>query len=261
MEKLKDLDGLVSQLVNESNKQVEKLQEILKDFLNNYYIEFGKFKIEPLLIEAYYSNKDKNFIDEAVHAARNENGKIATHARERQKDNFGKLYIHNFKNKNDGLDICLSKGTYYFSVLVKNAIINGKEFATQSQVSKIICDECQKCNEVPKCIYYNDSVLKSRTQPKKANVVFLPRKGLSKGFVDKKLAAFRLNENIDINSLAKEHKSQWKKYVELLFEINDEEVAFQEAISKYNKKLTKGDKYWQNAVKCWKESKIINETL
>lgn len=112
MDKLSELvDGL--ETVKNEEQIIKKLQEILRVFLSNYYVRFGTFKIDPVLIEAYYYD-EQNFRDTSVHAARAENGKIATHARERQKNNFGKLYIHNVITKNDGLDVCLSKGDYFF---------------------------------------------------------------------------------------------------------------------------------------------------
>lgn len=190
------LEALVNSLEKQpprgkNEKIVKKLQEILEIFLRNYYVEFGAFRIDPILVEAYYYNAEQNFKDESVHAARNENGKIATHARERQKNNFGKLYIHNIKAKNDGLDVCLSKGDYYFSILIKNAIINGKYFATQSNVSKFICEKCQGCDEVPNCLYYQECVLKKREQPKDMTVVFLPRKNVP---YHERLAAVSLDD-------------------------------------------------------------------
>lgn len=85
---MKNLEELVKELVDKKNKekQIEKkLQEILKSFLCNYYIKFGTFKIDPILVEAYYYNEEQGFKDKSVHAARNESGKITTHAKERQK--------------------------------------------------------------------------------------------------------------------------------------------------------------------------------
>ena len=81
-----ELEVLVNGLEQTTDEeQVEnKLQEILKAFISNYYVEFGTFKIDPILIEAYYYDEHR-FPDSAVHAARNENGKITAHARERQK--------------------------------------------------------------------------------------------------------------------------------------------------------------------------------
>ena len=105
MDKLEALVNSLEKLPTRENgkedeKIAKKLQEILELFLRNYYVEFGIFKIDPILVEAYYYNDKQNFKDESVHAARNEKGKIATHARERQKNNFGKLYIHNVITKN-----------------------------------------------------------------------------------------------------------------------------------------------------------------
>lgn len=196
MDKLEALVNSLEKLPprEKDDKIVKKLQEILELFLRNYYVEFGAFKIDPILVEAYYYNDKQNFKDESVHAARNEKGKIATHARERQKNNFGKLYIHNVITKDDGLDVCLSKGDYYFSILIKNAIINDKDFATQSNVSKIICDKCQGCNEVPSCLYYQECVLKKREQPKNDEIIFVKRKGLKNSYADKPLAALPINK-------------------------------------------------------------------
>ena len=225
---MEELEKLVDELVPESNeeKQIKKkLQEILKSFLCNYYIKFGTFKIDPILVEAYYYNEKQGFKDEYVHAARNENGKITTHAKERQKDNFGKLYIHNVKNKNDGLDICLSKGDYYFSILIKNAIINDKYFATQSNVSKFICDKCQGCDEVPNCIYYKEVVLKKREQSKDITVIFLPRKNITS---NEELAAVSLDDiktYLTNLSLAQGYGKQWKCSIIALSEVSDTKEA------------------------------------
>lgn len=204
---------------------VKKLQEILEVFLCNYYVEFGTFKIDPILVEAYYYNDKQNFMDTSVHAARNEKGKMTTHAKERQKNNFGKLYIHNLKEKNDGLDVCLSKGDYYFSILIKNAVINDKCFATQSDVSKIICEKCQGCDEVPNCIYYQKCVLKKREQPKDMTVIFLPRKNVSS---DERLAAVSLDSikaNMTNLSLAQGYGKQWECSVIALSEVGSPKEA------------------------------------
>ena len=204
---------------------VKKLQEILEVFLCNYYVEFGTFKIDPILVEAYYYNDKQNFMDTSVHAARNEKGKMATHAKERQKNNFGKLYIHNLKAKNDGLDVCLSRGDYYFSILIKNAVINDKYFATQSNVSKIICEKCQSCDEVPSCIYYQECVLKKREQPKGMTVVFLPRKNVPS---NEQLAAVSLDSiraSMTNLSLAKGYGKQWECSVIALSEVSNTKEA------------------------------------
>ena len=226
------------------DKIVKKLQEILELFLRNYYVKFGTFKIDPVLVEAYYHN-EKNFSDPAVHAARKERGKIATHARERQKDNFGKLYIHNVITKNDGLDVCLSKGDYYFSILIKNAVINDKYFATQSNVSKIICDKCQGCDEVPNCIYYQECVLKKREQPKDMNVIFLPRKNVPS---DERLAAVSLDSikaNMTDLSLAQGYGKQWECSVIALSEVGNIEKAKKHADEMFGSSIE--EKYFELA--------------
>lgn len=204
---------------------VKKLQEILEVFLCNYYVEFGTFKIDPILVEAYYYNDKQNFMDTSVHAARNEKGKMATHAKERQKNNFGKLYIHNLKAKNDGLDVCLSRGDYYFSILIKNAVINDKYFATQSNVSRIICEKCQSCDEVPSCIYYQECVLKKRERPKDMTVIFLPRKNVPS---NEQLAAVSLDSiraSMTNLSLAKGYGKQWECSVIALSEVSNTKEA------------------------------------
>ena len=245
MDKLETLvNSLEKTTVEGKEKIVKKLQEILETFLCNYYIEFGNFKIDPVLIEAYYFD-EQNFHDTAVHAARNENGKIATHARERQKNNFGKLYIHNVITKNDGLDVCLSKGDYYFSILIKNAVINDNDFATQSNVSKIICEKCRFCDEVPNCIYYQDRVLKEREQPEDTKVIFLPRKNVP---TDEPLAAVSLDAVKKYKtklSLARGYGKQWEYSVIALSEVNNIEEA-KKLADKMNGSVIE-DKYFELA--------------
>mgnify|MGYP006891104830 CR=1 FL=1 len=240
------LEALVDSLEKTTGKESveKKLQDILRMFLCDYYIAFGTFKIDPIVVEAYYHNEER-FPDPAVHAARKERGKIATHARERQKDNFGKLYIHNVITKNDGLDVCLSKGDYYFSILIKNAVINDKYFATQSNVSKFICDECQGCDEVPSCIYYQECVLKKREQPKDMNVIFLPRKNVPSA---EHLAAVSLDSikaNMTDLSLAQGYGKQWEYSVIALSESENSEKTKKLADKMFGSSIE--DKYFELA--------------
>ena len=243
---MENLEALIECLEKTTGKEriEKKLQDILDAFLRNYYIEFGTFKIDPVLVEAYYHNEDC-FLDTAVHAARKERGKIATHAIERQKNNFGKLYIHNVITKDDGLDVCLSKGNYYFSILIKNAVINDKYFATQSDVSKIICDKCQGCDEVPSCIYYQECVLKTREQPKDMNVIFLPRKNVPS---NDHLAAVSLDSikayMTDL-SLAQGYGKQWECSVIALSEVGNTEKAKKLADEIFGSSIE--DKYFELA--------------
>lgn len=127
--------------------------------------------------------------------------------------------------KNDGLDVCLSRGDYYFSILIKNAVINDKYFATQSNVSKIICEKCQGCDEVPSCLYYQECVLKKREQPKDMPVIFLPRKKVPS---TERLAAVSLDDikayMTDL-SLAQGYRKQWECSVIALSEVGNTEKA------------------------------------
>ena len=175
----------------------------------------------------------------------NENPYYIVKLLERQKNNFGKLYIHNVITKDDGLDVCLSKGNYYFSILIKNAIINDKHFATQSDVSKIICDKCQGCDEVPSCIYYQECVLKKREQPKDMNVIFLPRKNVPS---NDHLAAVSLDSikayMTDL-SLAQEYGKQWECSVIALSEVGNTEKAKKLADEIFGSSIE--DKYFELA--------------
>ena len=74
---MENLEAMIECLEKTTGKEriEKKLQDILDAFLRNYYIEFGTFKIDPVLVEAYYHNEDC-FLDTAVHAARKERGKI-----------------------------------------------------------------------------------------------------------------------------------------------------------------------------------------
>ena len=147
--------------------------------------------------------------------------------------------------KDDGLDVCLSKGNYYFSILIKNAVINDKHFATQSDVSKIICDKCQGCDEVPSCIYYQECVLKKREQPKDMNVIFLPRKNVPS---NDHLAAVSLDSikayMTDL-SLAQGYGKQWECSVIALSEVGNTEKAKKLADEIFGSSIE--DKYFELA--------------
>lgn len=82
---MEELMSLVRKLETKSGQeaQVRVLQKIASMLLNEYEIRVGSLTIEPLLVEAYYYNKDK-FPDAAVHAAND--GKTtgkSVHARQR----------------------------------------------------------------------------------------------------------------------------------------------------------------------------------
>ena len=118
-------------VVDNSYENVEeKLQLLGKTLITDYIIKIGDLIVEPLWVEAYYSNVAKGFVDPFIH------GK---HGKEEQ-SKFGILYFHHkTDDSRSGVDICLSlcdetKNKYYLSYLLKYTLVNG-EFTTQSQLS------------------------------------------------------------------------------------------------------------------------------
>lgn len=194
MDELKKL--VVEQLEKATNldEQIYILQEINKTILTKYVIQIGNFTIEPLLVEAYY-NCEKKFADKSVHAAYSDSdAPTYTLARERQKDKFGELYVH--YGCRDGIDVVLSNGDYYLSILIKNALVN-QEYKKQCAISETICEKCDSCNECNKgfkCKYYGGKVLREKASNIDKDIVFLARKGIKGDFADKKLAALPIND-------------------------------------------------------------------
>ena len=125
------MTDLVRQLENTSEKtaQVKILQEIGKKLLTEYVIKIGDITIKPLWVEAYYSDTNTGFVDEAVHG------------NECQKNRYGVLYFHHkTDDQRSGVDICLSCGNYYLSYLLKYTLVNGI-FKSQAQLSSMIPHE------------------------------------------------------------------------------------------------------------------------
>ena len=115
-------------VVNNDYKEVEKeLQLIGRMLVTDYVIKIGNITIEPLWVEAYYSNVAKEFADPFIHG-------------KEEQSEFGILYFHHkTDDSRSGVDICLSlcdetKNKYYLSYLLKYTLVNG-EFTTQSQLS------------------------------------------------------------------------------------------------------------------------------
>ena len=192
------LDHLVNDLVKITEigdsgryKRIKHLKEICEMFLNEYVIKIGKLTIEPLLVEAYYYHEGR-FEDTSVHAAKDSKAPTYQLARERQKNNFGKLYVH--YGTKDGIDIVLSLGDgYYLSLLIKNALVNG-EWATQCAISEKICGKCYKRSECKgqDCLHYGEIVLEP-VENKKQEIVFFPRKGVKGDFAMEPLAALPID--------------------------------------------------------------------
>lgn len=128
------MTDLIRQLekASEETEQVKILQEIGKNLLTEYVIKVGNITIKPLWVEAYYSDTNTGFIDEAVHG------------NECQKDQYGVLYFHHkTDDQRSGVDICLSCGNYYLSYLLKYTLVNGV-FKSQAQLSSMIPHELRK---------------------------------------------------------------------------------------------------------------------
>ena len=125
------MENLINQLTSTHDKdaQVNFLQEIGKKLLTEYVIKIGDITIKPLWVEAYYSDTNIGFVDEAVHG------------NECQKNQYGALYFHHkTDDQRSGVDICLSCGNYYLSYLLKYTLVNGI-FKSQAQLSSMIPHE------------------------------------------------------------------------------------------------------------------------
>ncbi len=131
-------------VVNNDYKEVEKeLQLIGRMLVTDYVIKIGNITIEPLWVEAYYSNVAKEFADPFIHG-------------KEEQSEFGILYFHHkTDDSRSGVDICLSlcdetKNKYYLSYLLKYTLVNG-EFTTQSQLSakiRIAYDSLPNKNDI-----------------------------------------------------------------------------------------------------------------
>lgn len=154
---MKTLEKLVEQLENESNKetldpkaQIEILREIGAKLINEYEIIVGEFTIQPLLVEAYYYTE--KFQDDN------------SHNEPEQRNHYGKLYFH--KRGRGGVDICLSKGEYALSFLLKCSYVNGIICKQISLYDTLKDSETTECVLSPKIPIHNDPI------------VFVPRKNV-----------------------------------------------------------------------------------
>lgn len=144
------LKALVKELEEkyDEKEQIRILQEIGKELVSNYVIKLpDNIVIQPLWVEAYYSDIDrleayesnigKKFMDPFIHGADAQRGP----------GNFGKLYFHHkTDDQRSGVDICLPCGPYYLSFLLKYTLVNDV-FTTQSQLSGKIRAAYNKLNE------------------------------------------------------------------------------------------------------------------
>lgn len=120
---MEELKAKVEELKTAKNdeERIQILQKINELLLTKYAIKIGNLKVIPLWVEAYYYDGDK-FCDEN------------THRSPMQRNRQGMLYQHTHAESetNGGVDLCLSDGEYYLSVLIKASLING-EFCKQER--------------------------------------------------------------------------------------------------------------------------------
>ena len=136
---MEELRKLVDELIalpggddEKNNLIIEKLQMIGKKLVTEYEIKVGKFTVEPIWVEAYYSNPKQGFFDKSAHDD------------EAQKDNFGGLYFHQrlgSQSNRNGVDLCLSASkNVCLSYLLKISLVNG-ENANQPELAKRLHQE------------------------------------------------------------------------------------------------------------------------
>ena len=192
-----ELRVLVDELEKTQDKCriVDILQQIGERLINEYEINIGGFVIEPLLVEAYYNSGA--FPDDSVHASRKSNANTYKLARKRQKDHYGELYVH--YGTKDGIDIVLSKGDYYLSFLIKNALVHTidlPQYAKQCKISEMLCGNCDgkaSCEKGMDCKYYGEVILKP-VHAKNNEIVFVKRKGIKNSYANTPLSALPINK-------------------------------------------------------------------
>ena len=138
----KDIETEIQYLleIKEENLIAKQLQKINDLFLTQYKLHiYDNIDIIPLETEIYYHNEDpKNIFKDKM-----------IHKNELQKNRFGQLYFHRYKKKdrNDetntinitrgGVDICISEGNYYLSILLRMAIINKELISGINKIQQI----------------------------------------------------------------------------------------------------------------------------
>ena len=135
MEPILELKETVRRLeaARNTESQIELLQSLNDQLLTRFCVRLGEgILLLPLWVEAYYYHPG-SFEDSSAHLS------------PRQKDRFGRLYIHS--KGYGGADICLSMGEYYLSCLLKYSLING-EFLSQLGLRDLLKELCAKDPEL-----------------------------------------------------------------------------------------------------------------
>lgn len=221
------MEDLINQLTSTHDKdaQVNFLQEIGKKLLTEYVIKIGDITIKPLWVEAYYSDTNTGFVDEAVHG------------NECQKNQYGALYFHHkTDDQRSGVDICLSCGNYYLSYLLKYTLVNGI-FKSQAQLSSVIPHELRGTAK---------NVLVKEQNPAEVMVCTKRIGIMSSAYKDADLAIARdINQRFVTDSGEKKSLPQktelLKAYIDAIY--SDEQISTEEQKAAISRKLV--GEYWK----------------
>ena len=221
------MEDLINQLTSTHDKdaQVNFLQEIGKKLLTEYVIKVGDITIKPLWVEAYYSDTNTGFVDEAVHG------------NECQKNQYGALYFHHkTDDQRSGVDICLSCGNYYLSYLLKYTLVNGI-FKSQAQLSSMIPHELRGTAK---------NVLVKEQNPAEVMVCTKRIGIMSSAYQDADLAIARdINQRFVTDSGEKKSLPQktelLKAYIDAVY--SDDQINTEEQKAAISRKLV--GEYWK----------------
>lgn len=221
------MENLINQLTSTHDKdaQVNFLQEIGKKLLTEYVIKIGDITIKPLWVEAYYSDTNTGFVDEAVHG------------NECQKNQYGALYFHHkTDDQRSGVDICLSCGNYYLSYLLKYTLVNGI-FKSQAQLSSMIPHELRGTAK---------NVLVKEQNPAEVMVCTKRIGIMSSAYKDADLAIVRdINQRFVTDSGEKKSLPQktelLKAYIDAVY--SDDQISTEEQKAAISRKLV--GEYWK----------------
>ena len=221
------MENLINQLISTHDKdaQVNFLQEIGKKLLTEYVIKIGDITIKPLWVEAYYSDTNTGFVDEAVHG------------NECQKNQYGALYFHHkTDDQRSGVDICLSCGNYYLSYLLKYTLVNGI-FKSQAQLSSVIPHELRGTAK---------NVLVKEQNPAEVMVCTKRIGIMSSAYKDADLAIARdINQRFVTDSGEKKSLPQktelLKAYIDAVY--SDDQISTEEQKAAISRKLV--GEYWK----------------
>ena len=221
------MEDLINQLTSTHDKdaQVNFLQEIGKKLLTEYVIKVGDITIKPLWVEAYYSDTNTGFVDEAVHG------------NECRKNQYGALYFHHkTDDQRSGVDICLSCGNYYLSYLLKYTLVNGI-FKSQAQLSSMIPHELRGTAK---------NVLVKEQNPAEVMVCTKRIGIMSSAYKDADLAIARdINQRFVTDSGEKKSLPQktelLKAYIDAVY--SDDQINTEEQKAAISRKLV--GEYWK----------------